>query len=179
MRHNALGNLNGNFNHKQHTVGSCGKEWRQLTGTQLSLLDTFERKARSHFLLFSGAYDDSIYRVSLQVDGTPCEPLHLKNISTPVALAYDAEEERIYWTDITLQQISRAFFNGSSVEVIAKSNVSSPEGLALDLVAGNVYWTDTGTDRIEVARLDGSSRRGVVTSGLDEPRAISVYSSKG
>ena len=128
----------------------------------------------------SGADDRAIYKVPLGIQGTPCEPINIEgNISRPVAIAYDPLEDRVYWTDVTLKTISRAYSNGSSVEVIAKLNVQTPDGLALDLVGRNIYWTDTGTNRIEVARLDGSSRRGLVTSNLDEPRAVALHPSMG
>ena len=131
-------------------------------------------------MLMSGADDRVIYKVPLAVQETPCEPIKIKgNLSRPVAIDYDPLEDRLYWTDVTLKTISRAFLNGSLVEVIAKVDVQTPDGLALDLVGRNIYWTDTGADRIEVARMDGSSRRGLVTSNLDDPRAIALYPSEG
>ena len=103
---------------------------------------------------------------------TPCYPLGIsKNISRPVAVDYDPVDGKIYWSDVTLQLVARAFPNGSSVEVIAY-NVSSPEGLAVDYVGRTLYWTDQANNRIEVARLDGSSRRSLITSNIEKPRAI-------
>lgn len=85
---------------------------------------------------------------------------------------YDLVEDKIYWTDVTLKLVARAFPNGSSVEIIAHINVDTPDGLAVDFVGGNLYWTDAGTSKIEVASLDGSVRMGLITSSIDKPRAI-------
>ncbi|XP_020626035.1 low-density lipoprotein receptor-related protein 4-like isoform X3 [Orbicella faveolata] len=114
-----------------------------------------------------------IYKVPLEVPETPCYPLGITaNISRPVAVDYDPVEGKIYWTDVTLELLARAFPNGSSVEVIAYGNVTTPGGLAVDYVGRNIYWTDEGASRIEVARLDGSSRTSLITSSVVEPRAI-------
>ena len=93
-------------------------------------------------------------------------------IDRPVALDYDVVEDRVYWTDVTRNTISRSFLNGSMQEVIFYQNVQTPDGLAVDPVGRNLYWTDTGTNKLEVSKLDGSYRKALITSGLDEPRDI-------
>ena len=124
-------------------------------------------------MIFADADNGEIYKVPLGVPETPCYPLGINtNISRPVAVDYDPVEEKIYWTDVNLKLLARAFPNGTSVEVIAHSNVVIPNGLAVDRVARNVYWTDEGNNRIEVARLDGSSRRSLITTNIEKPRAI-------
>ena len=93
-------------------------------------------------------------------------------ISSPVAVDYDPVEEKIYWTDVTLKLIARAFPNGSSVEVIAHNNVETPDGIAVDYVGRNLYWTNKGPSKIEVARLDGSFRKSLVITDIEYPRGI-------
>lgn len=99
------------------------------------------------------------------------------NVSQPVALDVDIEDNRIYWTDISLNTISRVFISGSSPEIIA--NASSPEGLAVDPLGGNMYWTDTSVDKIEVSRLDGTMRKTLIDQNLDQPRDIILDLHKG
>ena len=124
-------------------------------------------------MLFAAANVGEIYRVPLAVPGAPCLRLGINtNISRPVAVDYDPAEGKIYWTDVTLKLIARAFPNGSPVDVIAYNNVDTPDGLAVDYVGRNLYWTDAGTSRIEVARLDGSFRKSLITSSIEKPRAI-------
>ena len=123
--------------------------------------------------MFAEADTGEIYKIPLAVPETPCYPLGIStNISRPVAVDYDPVEGKIYWSDVTLELVARAFPNGSSVEVIAYNNVITPEGLALDYVGRNIYWTDEANNRIEVARMDGSSRRSLITSSIEKPRAI-------
>ena len=89
-----------------------------------------------------------------------------------MAVDYDPVEGKVYWTDLGLKLVARAFPNGSSVEVIAHINVHTPAGLAVDYAARNIYWTDEATSRIDVAKLDGASRRGLITSNIEMPGAI-------
>lgn len=132
----------------------------------------FDKTSSDKFVIFAEADTGEIYKVPLEVPETPCYPLGIStNISRPVAVDYDPVDGKIYWSDVTLQLVARAFPNGSSVEVIAY-NVSSPEGLAVDYVGRTLYWTDQANNRIEVSRLDGSSRRSLITSNIEEPRAI-------
>ena len=136
------------------------------------LQDMFYDKSSDKFMLFAEANTGEIYKVLLAVPDTPCQPLAIKtNISRPVAVDYDPVEGKVYWTDVTLEQVARAFPNGSDVEVLAK-NVINPDGVAVDWIGRNLYWTDAGTNKIEVSRLDGSSRTSLVTVNVGFPRAI-------
>ena len=133
----------------------------------------FYQKSSEKFMVFAEAYAGEIYKVPLDVPETACSPLKITtNISRPVAVDYDPVEGKIYWTDVTLDLVARAFPNGSSVEVIAYNNVATPGGLAVDYVGRNIYWTDEGTNKIEVARMDGSYRTGLITTSIEKPRAI-------
>ena len=106
-------------------------------------------------------------------------PISSSIISRPVALDYDFVEDRVYWTDVIRNTISRSFLNGSMQEIIFHQNVQTPDGLAVDPVGRNLYWTDTGTNKLEVSKLDGSYRKSLITSGLDEPRDIILDVSQG
>ncbi|XP_038051960.1 uncharacterized protein LOC119724809 isoform X2 [Patiria miniata] len=100
------------------------------------------------------------------------------NISQPIAIDYDPVERMVYWTDVTLDVIARAFLDGSGVEVVVR-DLRSPGGLALDIENHVMYWTDEDSDLIERATLDGRERSVVfnlTNSSLAdvEPRAIVV-----
>jgi len=124
-------------------------------------------------MIIAEAYVGEIYKIPLEIPETPCSPLGINtNISRPVAVDYDPVEGKVYWTDVTLKLVARAFPNGSSVDVIAHNNVETPDGLAVDYVGRNLYWTDQGTSKIEVARLDGSFRRSLIITSIGYPRAI-------
>ncbi|XP_073243933.1 low-density lipoprotein receptor-related protein 4-like [Porites lutea] len=147
------------------------------------ILDHDGRNCRAppehEFLLFADASYGKIMKVSPHAPGSLISLPLSSIISRPVAIGYDVLEDRVYWTDVTRNTISRSFLNGSMFEVLFYQNVQSPDGLAVDIVGRNLYWTDTGTDKLEVSKLDGSYRKALITSGLDEPRDIILDISKG
>ena len=104
--------------------------------------------------------------------------LPLSVLSSPVALAYDVVEGKVYWTDVSTRTISRSFLNGSSQEVIVDTKLQSPNGLAVDIIGRNLYWTDESTNKLEVSKLDGSYRTTLVT-GSYGLRDIIVDANKG
>lgn len=128
------------------------------------------------FLLFTRKED--IRRISLEANH--------KNVIIPIAgvkeasaLDFDVNDNRIYWTDIAEKAISRAFMNGSNLEVVVEFGLEYPEGVAVDWIAHNIYWADMGSHRVEVARLDGSSRRVLIWKDLKNPRIIALDPSEG
>lgn len=131
------------------------------------------------FLLFADATYGKIMKVSPYASASLTTLPLSSIISRPVGLGYDMVEDRVYWTDVTRNTISRSFLNGSMFEVLFNQNVQTPDGLAVDIVGRNLYWTDTGTNKLEVSKLDGSYRKALITSGLDEPRDIILDVSKG
>jgi len=118
-------------------------------------------------------HKENITRISLDstINDAVLPIAGMKDIS---ALDYDQTDSRIYWTDVKLKAISRAFFNGSEVERIVEYGLDSPEGLAVDWIARNVYWSDTGSKRIEMARLDGQARKVLLWKNIDEPRSLAI-----
>ncbi len=133
----------------------------------------FHKLSSEKFMIFAEADTGEIFKVPLGVPGTPCLPLGIRtSIASPATFDYDPVEGKIYWTDVSLNLIARAFPNGSSVEVIAYNKVTNPVVLTVDSVGRILYWINAGTSKIEVARLDGSFRRSLITSSIDRPRAI-------
>lgn len=128
------------------------------------------------FLLFSSLSD--ICRVSLETNQNN-QVIPISGVQKPTSIDFDISDSRIYWTDVKLQHISRAFINGSSLQHIIQFGLDYPEGMAVDWVAHNIYWADTRKKKIEVARLDGSSRKVLVWRNLDGPRAIALDPANG
>jgi len=122
------------------------------------------------FLLYTRR--DDIRRISIERETGEDILIPLKGVAEASALDYDRMDGRIYWSDIELKTISRAFLNGSSLEVVVEFGLDYPRGLAVDWLAGNLYWADAGTGRVEVARLDGSNRRVLVWRELDSPECL-------
>ena len=130
--------------------------------------------------MFADASQAEILVLSLNDSNAMAQAVPIElNIRRPVALALDLTEKRIYWTDVTLNTISRVFINGSSPEVLVSEDIYSPDGLAVDPLGGNIYWSDTGTNKIEVSRKDGTMRKTLISDNLDEPRDIILDLAKG
>ncbi|TRY82715.1 hypothetical protein DNTS_018776 [Danionella cerebrum] len=136
------------------------------------------------FLLFSRHTD--IRRISLEVPhSAPHMHAHshtsipLTGVKEASALDFDITDNRIYWTDITLKTISRAFMNGSAVEPVVEFGLDYPEGMAVDWLGKNLYWADTGTNRIEASKLDGKHRAVLIWKELDSPRALALDPAQG
>ena len=122
------------------------------------------------FLLF--ANPDDIRRISLDTNNGNIIPL--VGVKEANALDFSVHDMQIYWTDVTLKSISRAFLNGSSIEHLIVVDLNFPDGLAVDWIAKNLYWTDSALQRIEVARLDGQHRKRLIWKDLWEPRELTL-----
>ncbi|PNF27659.1 hypothetical protein B7P43_G15338 [Cryptotermes secundus] len=128
------------------------------------------------FLLF--ARKENIGRISIE-NGNNDAVIPVTGVKDASALDFDINENRIYWTDVKVKAISRAFMNGSDMQKIVEFGLDSPEGMAVDWVAHNIYWTDTGSKRIEVAGLDGRSRKVLIWKDIDEPRSLAMDPREG
>ncbi|XP_067396575.1 low-density lipoprotein receptor-related protein 5 isoform X4 [Emydura macquarii macquarii] len=128
------------------------------------------------FLVFTSRA--AIHRISLETNNNDVA-IPLTGVKEASALDFDVSDNRIYWTDISLKTISRAFMNGSSVEHVIEFGLDYPEGMAVDWMGKNLYWADTGTNRIEVARLDGQYRQVLVWKDLDNPRSLALDPTQG
>ena len=127
------------------------------------------------FLLF--ANPDEIRRISLDTNNGNIIPL--VGVKEANALDFSVHDMQIYWTDVTLKSISRAFLNGSSIEHLIVVDLYFPDGLAVDWIAKNLYWTDSELQRIEVARLDGQHRKMLIWKDLWEPRELTLDQHQG
>lgn len=47
----------------------------------------------------------------------------IEGIKNAVAIAWDASKNYIFWTDIAMKSINRAYWNGSNHQVIVYSNI--------------------------------------------------------
>ena len=132
----------------------------------------------SRFLLF--AEGGNIRQLPLHLNTNTSSRIPLTTSpSTPVALDYNFQDEKVYWTDVTLHTISRAFLNGSSQENIVSSQITDPQGLAVDSFGENIYWTDYTEGTIEVASLNGLYRRVLIKNDLQNPADIALDVTRG
>uniref|UniRef100_A0A8C5FIP8 Nidogen 2 n=1 Tax=Gadus morhua TaxID=8049 RepID=A0A8C5FIP8_GADMO len=122
---------------------------------------------------------------ALPLNGTRLDPTRAKTLlalhgSIVVGVAYDCQENKVYWSDLSGRTISRASLtHGAEPEVLINTDLASPEGLAVDPSRRLMFWVDSAPDKIERANLDGSGRRTLFHRDLVNPRAIIVVPSTG
>ena len=105
-------------------------------------------------------------------------PLPFSNIESPMGVAFDPFEKRVYWTDYTLGVVYRSTIDGKNQEII-RSNVSAPLGIDLDLVAGNVYWINSDERTIEVSGFNGNYWKVLVYNLSSFPVDIALDTARG
>lgn len=121
----------------------------------------------------------------LPLKGTTLDAAQAKTLLTlhgsiVVGLAYDCQDNQVYWSDLSARTINRASMtSGAEPEILINTNLISPEGLAVDVKRRLLFWVDSSPDVIEIANLDGSGRRTLFDTDLVNPRAIIVVSSAG
>ncbi|XP_025087886.1 low-density lipoprotein receptor-related protein 4-like isoform X3 [Pomacea canaliculata] len=142
------------------------------TGLQLTSDKQTCSQQVSSFLLFATQKD--VRRLALDSSELADVVIPLTNVSSVVGVEYDSASDTVYWTDVELDIIGRAHWDGSMEQVVVGTSLESPAGLAVDWAGQNLYWTDAGNDRIEVSRLDGTLRSVLLWQDLDQPRDIVV-----
>lgn len=130
-----------------------------------------------HFLLFARRIDIRTIPLGLGYYADVVVPI--RNLKNAIAVDYDTESEKIYWSDSVLDKIQRSNLDGSDVEDVISNGLDTTDGIAVDPIGRKLYWTDTGLDHIEVANLDGSMRKVLVWQDLKNPRAIAVHHNAG
>lgn len=99
--------------------------------------------------------DEKLHELSYQLSSTDlidrkiciCSMNKEKCILHGRSIDFDSIDNRLYWTDISIKSISRAFMNGSQMEPVVEFGLAYPEGMAVDWLARNIYWTDMGNNR--------------------------------
>jgi sugar lactone lactonase YvrE len=84
---------------------------------------------------------------------------------------------KMYWLDMSDNNIKRADLDGSNVETLV-TGLTDPRSMTVDHGAGKIYWTDYGTDKIQRANLDGSNVEDLIT-GLTNPTGIALDTTAG
>ncbi|XP_062601640.1 low-density lipoprotein receptor-related protein 6-like [Saccostrea cucullata] len=118
------------------------------------------------------------YRTSLNVMSLSNLTSHvvpLQGVKNAIAVDFDPVEKQIYWSDVTLNTINKAFLDGSGQQIVI-NGVPQASGIALDTVNRRLYWTDADKGTVEMSDLDGGQRTTIVTDGLTMPRDIAVDS---
>ncbi|XP_013405316.1 low-density lipoprotein receptor-related protein 4-like [Lingula anatina] len=128
---------------------------------------------KDDFLIFTDTYQKQIFQMSLKDSEIRAVPL--KGHENPIAVDYDPKEGRVYWSDVLMQVIKRAYINGTGQEIIkVLPDASVVDGVAVDPLSRLLYYTDTGRNVIGVMSMDGRYSKILINESLDEPRSIAL-----
>ena len=103
-------------------------------------------------------------------DGSNVEDVFAPPVRAPYAVALDATEGRIYWTDLLSSTVQRAGVDGSEHEILVEG-LDTPRGVCLG--GERIYWADGGAGKIQSARLDGSDLNDLAAE-LDQPDKVAL-----
>lgn len=131
-------------------------------------------------LLFAQSMGINVISLPVTRENSVSRRLFARSDQISIALAYNCDSKRYYWTDVSKRKIYSSVLggDGSRTQVVG-DRVRSPEGVAVDFITGNVYWTDSTYDHIEVSSADGSNRMILVSGDMVNPRGIAVDPIRG
>ena len=104
------------------------------------------------------------------LDGSNPEDLFAPLVRAPYALALDATDGGIYWTDLLAGTVQRSGLDGSGHEILV-GGLDVPKGVCLG--GGRIYWADSAAGKIQSADLDGSDPE-VIASDLHHPDKVAL-----
>ncbi|XP_046370706.2 prolow-density lipoprotein receptor-related protein 1-like isoform X2 [Haliotis rufescens] len=113
----------------------------------------------------------SVYRWDLFKDRMTRH--NITSVTTPTAIDYDNVTRRIYWTDISREEIRSSELDGGNNTLVRKLNsVSNPHGMTVDGSAGKIFYTDLGNKVIVRIDISGSNSTVIVSENVSYPIGI-------
>ncbi|MQG39941.1 MAG: hypothetical protein FI718_08175 [SAR202 cluster bacterium] len=79
----------------------------------------------------------------------------IDGLVSPLGIAIDSYDEKVYWTDYGTHTVQRADINGENIETLV-TDLLMPRHIALDLHDSKMYWTDSKDNLVQVANTDGT-----------------------
>jgi len=116
------------------------------------------------------------------LDGSDVETLISADVMSPVGIALDVPNGKLYFSDRFANTIKRANLDGTDGEVLVE-NTSYPVDLAIDFEKRNLYWTARTEGVVYVVNMDKTNVDGAgltpFATGLHTPIGISIDRKKG
>ena len=86
----------------------------------------------------------------------------INDLISPLGIAIDSNNKKVYWTDYGTHTVQRADKDGTNIEVLV-DNLLMPRHIALDIHNKQMYWTDSKANIVQTANIDGSAYKIIVT----------------
>lgn len=98
----------------------------------------------------------------------------LENLDRPRSIALFSSKGLIFWTEVKVERIGKAFMDGTSKKYIITNKIRWPNGVAIDFTAERLYWTDGFNEIVESSDLNGGDRRVVYNDKYAHLRSIAI-----
>lgn len=98
----------------------------------------------------------------------------LENLDRPRSIALYSSKGLIFWTEVEVERIGKAFMDGTSKKYIVTNKIRWPNGVAIDFTAERLYWTDGFEGIVESSDLNGGDRRDVYNDEYAHLRSIAI-----
>lgn len=107
-----------------------------------------------------------VHTLDADAVNSPFAPIsHSKLMRSVVALAFDFDSRRLFYSDVQTQSIASVAFDGSDQQVLA-DRLGSVEGLAYDFTTRHLYWSN-GVDAV-IGRLRVSNTLPTLSNQPDD-----------
>ena len=100
-----------------------------------------------------------------------------------IAVDYDYDGRKVFWTDVVTKKIYSANLDGTNLEVLLSHNgyrdrcrLCDPDGLAYDWTTTRLYYTDSASGEICFIDVNNHGKKTPerLLTGLQKPRAIAI-----
>ncbi|XP_027024016.2 prolow-density lipoprotein receptor-related protein 1 isoform X1 [Tachysurus fulvidraco] len=109
---------------------------------------------------------------SAGMDGSNRRVLVRRSLHSPMGLAVDLLQDRLYWTDKKMHCIGSATLDGDDVKILQLREIRSPFSLAV--FEDFVYWTDTRRRTIQKAQKVTGKQQQVLLKRHSQPFDLKV-----
>ena len=166
-----------------HTQGqpvavALDKKAKRIYWVETSLQSRHERVAPTSAKIYSTKLDGKDHQEVAEVEGTP------------LALALDTKNKRIYWSarlprqrpvagqpvDTRTGVIGSVGFDGQEMQARLVEKLGYPSGLAIDSVGKQIFWAEPVKGSIHRAKWDGSDSRSIGLEGTYKPTSLAIDS---
>ncbi|XP_017778488.1 PREDICTED: low-density lipoprotein receptor-related protein 2 isoform X2 [Nicrophorus vespilloides] len=136
---------------------------------------TCKRKdATEPWVIFTNKY----YVRNMSADAHQYNLVH-QDLMNVVAIDYDYQDQKFYFSDVTAKTIFRSSIDGhGDKEPIIRHDSHGLEGMGVDWVGRKIYWLDRHSKNLDVAELNGTWRKTLKT-GIADPRALVLHPGTG
>ncbi|VDI75100.1 Hypothetical predicted protein [Mytilus galloprovincialis] len=168
------------LNRTIHVCTFYGAHRKTLVSNNLVYPDALALSPSDGLMFFSDSscsFGGKILRMAM--DGSERKTIINKGVKAVYGIAVDHHSRRIYWTDVTLQTIKSATFDGTDIHTIitfTTKSTSSPGPYGIAVFGDLIYWTNRKDRSVYTAHKYTGKNIAPFLTDLDNPKHIKIIS---